>query len=114
MRFETMLGRFAVTDDTVPVPPSPAGDADAKRQRAERRVAAIKGFYIHLVVFVAVIAGLLLINAASKNQGWWVHWVFLGWGLGVLAHGLAVMERTSKAVADWEARKVREIMAKDR
>jgi fatty acid desaturase len=82
-------------------------------ERAKRRVEAVKGFYIHLAVFVLVVAGLLLINLAT-GQPWWVLWVFLGWGLGVLTHGIAVSDRAHRAMTAWEERKLRQFMAEDR
>jgi hypothetical protein len=77
--------------------------------RAKRQVAAIKGFYIHLFVFTAVILGLAIIDAATGSP-WWVQWVFLGWGVGVLAHALLVFVGGSRLVADWERRKTRELL----
>ena len=49
---------------------------------AKRQVGAIKGFYIHLAVFVLVMAVLLAANA-SVGTRWWVQWPFFGWGIGV-------------------------------
>jgi hypothetical protein len=72
-------------------------------------VEAIKGFYIHLGVFVLVLAGLFTINAASGGS-WWVLWVFFGWGIGIAAHALMVFGRTPRAVADWERRKLKQLM----
>jgi fatty acid desaturase len=88
--------------------PSSAPDR-AKFEQAKRRVAAMKGFYIHLVVFALVLAGLLVIDAAT-GRDWWVHWVALGWGVGVIAHALAVFGRAPRTVADWERRKVKQLM----
>lgn len=68
----------------------------------------MKGFYVHLLVFVLVLAGLFTINAASGG-GWWVLWVLFGWGIGVIAHALAVFGRAPQAVAEWEKRKVDQI-----
>jgi hypothetical protein len=79
--------------------------------QAKRQVAAIKGFYIHLLVFTAVVLGLAIINAATRGP-WWVQWVFLGWGIGVLAHALFVFVGGSRFVADWEDRKTRELIDK--
>lgn len=90
-----------------------AGDDDARRERAKRRLEAVKGFYVHLFVFILVVGGLFLINWATGDT-WWVLWVFLGWGIGVLAHGIAVMGRGSKALANWEERKLKQFMADDR
>jgi hypothetical protein len=87
---------------------STPSDQDARLERAKKQVAAIKGFYIHLGVFVLVIAGLLAINAADGGP-WWVQWVFLGWGIGVVAHALAVFGRAPRAVADWEERKAKQL-----
>jgi hypothetical protein len=86
----------------------PAGH-DARRAQAVRRVAAMKGFYIHLFVFAVVLLGLLLVDAADGGR-WWVHWVFLGWGIGILAHALAVFGPASRAVAEWERRKLEQLM----
>lgn len=77
--------------------------------RARRRLAAVEGFFIHLGVFVVVMAGLVALNWAMHDQ-WWVQWVFLGWGLGVLFHALAVFGRMPAAVQHWEKRKLREYM----
>jgi len=94
-------------------PRSPSSMDEEKRARARRRVAALKGFYIHLSVFVLVMAGLAIVNLLT-GQRWWVLWVLLGWGIGVLAHGLAVSTRTSRAIANWEERKTQQFMREER
>jgi hypothetical protein len=86
---------------------------DEKLARARRQVAAIKGFYIHFAVYVLVLLGLVVVNVATGSP-WWVQWVFLGWGIGVAAHALTVFGGTSKAIADWEERKVRQLMQNGR
>jgi fatty acid desaturase len=87
----------------------PTLQRDAKLERAKRQVAAIKGFYIHFFVFVVVMLILVAINIAV-GPPWWVLFVLLGWGIGVLAHALAVFGQTSKRIAEWEQRKIRQIM----
>ena len=62
-------------------------DEKEKLARAKRMVVAMTGFYIHLAVFIVVIALLFIINSASSGP-WWVQWVLIGWGAFVLAHGL--------------------------
>jgi hypothetical protein len=89
-------------------PPEATREQRVRMEHAKRQVAAMKGFYIHLAVFVLVLAGLLAINAASSGS-WWVQWVFLGWGIGVLAHALAVFGRAPRAVAEWEERKTKQL-----
>jgi hypothetical protein len=87
-------------------PPIPDGERLA---RAQRRLAALKGFYIHLFVFAMVLAGLFIVNFATGGP-WWVLWVLLGWGIGILAHAVTVFGRSSQAIAEWEERKLREFM----
>jgi hypothetical protein len=84
---------------------SPAATSQARLAEARRRVAALKGFYIHLTVFVLVVFALVFVNSLSGGP-WWVVWVFFGWGIGVLGHGAAVSARGSRAVAALEQRKL--------
>jgi fatty acid desaturase len=85
-------------------------EQDAKLVKAKRQVAAIKGFYVHLSIFALVMLGMGAINFAV-GRPWWVLWVLLGWGIGVLAHALTVFARTSRRIADWEERKIRQLMS---
>jgi fatty acid desaturase len=86
-----------------------SGSEEEKLARARRRLAALKGFYIHLFVFAVVLAALTVINAAVGGP-WWVLWVLLGWGIGLLAHGLVVLGADSRAIADWEERKLKQYL----
>ena|SRR5690349_9222505 len=85
----------------------------SKLMKARRQVMAIKGFYIHFFIFALVMLGLVAINFAV-GRPWWVLWLLLGWGTGVLAHALAVFSRASKRIADWEERKIRQMMSEHR
>lgn len=65
---------------------------DRERRRiARRRAGARLGLLIHAVVFVAVNAGLLLLDLATSPQVRWAHYPMLGWGLGLAIHGLVVL-----------------------
>jgi fatty acid desaturase len=89
--------------------PAPAPVDAASIAQARRQVAAIKGFYIHLAVFVVVLAGLAGINAVSGGS-WWVLWVLFGWGIGVAAHALAVFGRAPRAIGEWERKKLDQLL----
>jgi fatty acid desaturase len=86
-----------------------SSEQDAKLERVKRRVRAIKGFYIHFMVFVVVMLILVGVNIAV-GPPWWVLFVLVGWGVGVLAHALAVFGHTSRRIAEWEQRKIRQMM----
>lgn len=67
-------------------------DEQALRKQAKKRVAMKMGFLTHLLVFVLVNGGLMLIN-----EGWGAgtrHWFVFplsGWGLGLAIHGLVTL-----------------------
>jgi 2TM domain len=84
---------------------------EEKYLAAKAHVAALKGFYIHLTVFIAVMTGLIAADFASGGS-WWAHWPLIGWGIGVLGHAYLVFSPNSTAATTWEERKIRETMAK--
>jgi hypothetical protein len=89
---------------------SPALTEAERRERAIRRVAVIKGFYTHLGVYVVVNIGLFIVDVLT-GPDWWVQWVVFGWGIGIVAHALAVFGRAARFVTEWEERKIKQLMA---
>jgi hypothetical protein len=89
---------------------SPALTEAERRERAVRRVAAIRGFYTHLAVYLVVNIGLFIVDVLT-GPDWWVQWVVFGWGIGIVAHALAVFGRASRFVTEWEDRKIKQLMA---
>jgi hypothetical protein len=87
-------------------------EADPAYKRARRRVRELKGFYSHLAIYCIVITALFLINVAT-GRGWWFFWPAIGWGIGIAVHALSVYGLDSMLGADWEERKIRELMNKD-
>jgi hypothetical protein len=86
----------------------------ARYERARRRVREIRAFYLHAIVFVAVNVLLHVINFVTAPGVYWAFWPLLGWGIGLAAHGLVTYRRAPFLGRDWEARKIRELMDKDR
>ena len=70
------------------------------------RVRKLKGFYIHLAQFLIMIAILAIVNVVTYRHYLWVLWVALGWGMGVLIHGLRVFDKVPFLTAEWERRQV--------
>jgi hypothetical protein len=104
---------FGAPDAATASTTSPVLTEAERRERAIRRVAAIKGFYVHFAVYLMVIAGLIVVDALTGSN-WWVQWVIFGWGIGVAAHALAVFGHGSKLVTDWEDRKIKQLMSEQR
>jgi hypothetical protein len=63
---------------------------DEQRQWAIGRIRAKRAFWIHLAVYVAVNALLILIWAMTTGEYFWPVWPLLGWGIGVAAHAASV------------------------
>ena len=61
-------------------------DEQLSRQ-ARKRVGMKVGFFIHLLLFVLVNAGLFLLNY-SQGGARWHAWPLGGWGIGLAAHGI--------------------------
>jgi hypothetical protein len=85
---------------------------DDRYFQARRRVRAVRGLYIHLIVFVCVSVGLVLIDALTPG-GWWFYWPVIAWGIGVAIHAAVVLSNVGIFGQDWEQRKIKEYMDKD-
>ena len=85
-------------------------DQSPEYKAARCQVRRLRGFYAHLSVYLAVNAGLLVINLVSSPGRLWVVWPLAGWGIAVVIHGASVLLGGRLLGAEWEARKIREIM----
>ena len=88
----------------------PSLEQSPEYRAARSQVRTLRGFYAHLSVYLAVNAGLLVINLFSSPGRLWVVWPLAGWGIGVVIHGASVFLGGRLLGAEWEARKIREIM----
>lgn len=92
---------------------------EQKYIRAKKRVKAIKGFYVHLTIFILVNA-FLLISRAFSDGGWEIFWewqsynTFVFWGIGIVFHAFNVFGMGFLLGKDWEERKIKDIMDKDK
>ena len=90
-------------------------DDEQRYQRAHARVQALKGFYTHATVYVVVNIGLFVINLLTGG-GWWFYWPLIGWGIGLGAHAIGVFGFSGGGPwgREWEERKTRELIDRDR
>jgi hypothetical protein len=59
-------------------------------QLARKRASAKLGWYSHAVVYVLVNAGLFALSSHAFGSRAWSPAPLLGWGLGLVLHGLSV------------------------
>ena len=81
-------------------------ELSAPEQQALEYVRDIKGFYHHVIWYVAVNIALAVWNLIDSPDNLWFLWCALGWGAGLVAHGLAVFEVVNLFGPQWERREV--------
>ena len=89
-------------------PMTSATDVLLERQEEEafRYVRNLRGFYLHLLRYVIVIAALFAINVIVSPHRLWVLWVMGGWGLGIALHAFRVFRPDWLLGPQWERRQV--------
>jgi len=87
---------------------------DKDYERARKRVEELRAFYVHLFTYIAVNLFLFVLNMISNPGTWWFFWPLLGWGFGLAAHAGSVFLWNPFFGKDWEERKIKEIMEKEK
>jgi len=91
-------------------------------ETAKKKVAMLKGFYIHLIVFIGVNLFLAIMRSRFWEGGtiefrnWMTYNTVWFWGLGVLIHGaftFYTVKLNGVLFKDWEDKKIEEIMKKE-
>ncbi|MGB5379084.1 2TM domain-containing protein [Muriicola sp.] len=85
---------------------------DKRYEKAKERVEAIKGFLGNLTAYLIVIPFLMWINYRSSDFPW-VIFPALGWGFGIVAHGMEAYGYNPLWGKNWEEKKIKELMEKD-
>ena len=83
-----------------------------EENRVIEHVKDIKGFYSHLINYTVVVMGLFLINFLTSPGYYWAWWAALGWGIGLISHGISVFEVYSFFGADWEKKQIEKRLGK--
>ena len=88
-------------------------------EEAVKRVKKIKGFYTHAIVYVVINLMIVILNIQNLNQGesyfqFKNFFTAFFWRIGLLAHGLATFLPYFILGKDWEERKIKELMEKEK
>ncbi len=95
-----------------------------KLNRARKRVEDLRGFYIHLAIYL-VVNTFITVNKMIRNyyheetfeEAFWdfgsfAVWIF--WGIGLAFHGLKVYGYNPFFGKNWEERQIRRYMEEDK
>ena len=87
---------------------------DERYFKAKERVEEIKGFYGNLTAYIIVNLMLFVLNLLTTPGHLWFYWPLLGWGIGVLFHGIKVFNYMPFFGKDWEENKIQELIDKEK
>ena len=86
---------------------------------AQKRVKDIKGFYIHLLVYLFINTGIFIVT--TQNEGILEglgnlsnYTTIFFWGIGLFAHWASVFGPNFIFGKKWEEKKIKELMAQDK
>ena len=92
-----------------------------KYLNAKKRVKQVKGFYIHALVFVLVNAFIIMMKVINGQHVAGEPQIKISqfltiiiWGVGLVAHGLTVFLPNFILGKNWEEKKIRELMERNR
>ena len=91
-----------------------------KLNRAKKRVEELKGFYIHLSVYLVINAFIMvniLIRSWDDGDTFWQFGTFFTpffWGIGLAFHGAKVFNYNPILGKNWEERQIRKYIEKDK
>ena len=93
---------------------------DDKLKRAKKRLDELKGFYIHLAVYIGV-NSFIMVNIAIRtyndSDSFWEFGTFVTpvfWGIGLLIHGLNTFRVNPFLGRDWEKKQIQKYMDEDK
>lgn len=87
-------------------PLDPQAQLTYEEAKAIEQVKELKGFYIHVFLFVIVMTVLWIFNFIISPNHLWAIWPTLGWGLGLLGHSTSVLDMPYLLGTEWERRQV--------
>ena len=88
-------------------------------ENALKRVKRVKGFYMHLMVYVVINLLIVMINIQNLKAGESYFklenfFTALFWGIGLLSHFLSVFGPNLFLGKNWEERKINELMEQEK
>ena len=87
-------------------------DENKKYEEAKQKVEAMKGFYIHLFIYILANVVMFIANITTSPGYLWFIWPLIGWGFGLLGHAIGVFGLGGFLRKDWEEKKIKQIMEK--
>ena len=88
-------------------------EADYRYNWAKRKARDIRSFYINLGLYCICMPIIIAINIFIVPQFQWFWFSLLGWGSGVLVHGISAFQLFPFLGRNWESKKLREFIKEE-
>ena len=90
-----------------------------KYENAIKRIKKIKGFYTHLLVYIVINIMIIVVNIQNLETGesyfqFKNFFTAFFWGIGIISHALSVFGPDLFLGNDWEEKKIKELMDKEK
>ena len=90
-----------------------------KYENAIKRIKKIKGFYTHLLVYIVINIMIVVVNIQNLETGesyfqFKNFFTAFFWGIGIVSHALSVFGPDLFLGNDWEEKKIKELMDKEK
>jgi hypothetical protein len=92
----------------------PVSAEEQARRLAKKRAEDLRGFTMHLGVFLIIMFAFFLLNLATSRETWWFFYPFLVWGVGLAIHGWNVLGSERLFNDEWAERKAQSLLAKEK
>lgn len=92
---------------------------DRRYKAAMKKVKEIKGFYVHLTVYLFINITIILVSHPGEQllsalDNFWTYSTAFFWGIGLFGHWASVFGPNVFLGKEWEERKIKELMEKEK
>lgn len=86
---------------------------DIHYQKAKKKARIIRDFYINLSLYCFFIPVIIGINLIFVPEFHWFWFSIMGWGIGLIIHGLSAFDCFPFMDSNWEERKIQQFIKED-
>jgi len=85
---------------------------ELRYERAKEHVEKLKGFYVHLAIYLIMVPVFIVLNFRSTGFPWAI-FPIAGWGFGITGHAMETFSYHPFLGKNWEEKKLKQFMEED-
>lgn len=87
---------------------------ELKYEKAKKKANNIRAFYYQLTAYCVIIPVLIFINLTFVPEFHWFWFSMIGWGTGVIMHGMEAFDLNPFLGKNWEERKLKQFVEEEK